>query len=115
MAYIFDAADAEALIRPGAISNTETAPCDVTLQPLASAGKHIRAIPKEWTTSFGKQFYLYEQDAAALERQSEEDWKLRLEGRLFEAGKKLNVTGFEKLKTFIQQELGTIELQEGQP
>ena len=50
-----------------------------------------------------------------MERQSEEDWKLRLEGRLFEAGKKLNVTGFEKLKTFIQQELGTIELQEGQP
>lgn len=115
LAYIFDAADAEALIRPGAISNTETAPRDVTLQPLASTGKHIRAIPKEWTTSFGKQFYLYEQDAAALERQSEEDWKLRLEGRLFEAGKKLNVTGFEKLKTFIQQELGTIELQEGQP
>lgn len=115
LAYIFDTADAEALIHPGTISNAETAPCDVTLQPLASAGKHIRAIPKEWTTSFGKQFYLYEQDAAALERQSEEDWELRLEGRLFEAGKNLNVTEFEVLRAFIKQELGVIALQEGQP
>lgn len=115
LAYIFDTTDAEALIRPGAISNAETPPCDAALQPLASEGKHIRAIPKEWTTSFGKQFYLYEQDAAALGCQSEEDWKLRLDGRLFEAGKKLSITGFEKLQRFIKRELGTIELQEGQP
>lgn len=115
LAYIFDTTDAEALIRPGAISNAETPPCDAALQPLASAGKHIRAIPKEWTTSFGKQFYLYEQDTAALGRQSEKDWKLRLEGRLFEAGKKLSITGFEELQRFIKRELGTIELQEGQP
>lgn len=115
LAYIFDTTDAEALIRQGAISNAETPPCDAALQPLASAGKHIRAIPKEWTTSFGKQFYLYEQDAATLGRQSEEDWKLRLEGRLFEAGKKLSITGFEELQRFIKRELGTIELQEGQP
>lgn len=115
LAYIFDTTDAEALIRPGAISNAETPPCDAALQPLASAGKHIRAIPKEWTTSFGKQFYLYEQDTAALGRQSEKDWKLRLEGRLFEAGKKLSITGFEELQRFIKRELGTIELQEGRP
>ena len=114
LAYIFDTANAEALIRPGTISNEETALCDAALHPLASVGKHIRAIPKEWTTSFGRQFYLYEQDAAALEHQSEESWKLRLEGRLFEAGKRLNVTGFEELRRFIKQELGTIELWEGQ-
>lgn len=114
LAYIFDTANAEALIRPGTISNEETALCDAALHPLASVGKHIRAIPKEWTTSFGRQFYLYEQDAAALEHQNEESWKLRLEGRLFEAGKRLNVTGFEELRRFIKQELGTIELWEGQ-
>lgn len=113
LAYIFDTADAEVLIRSGAISNEETAPYDIALQPLVSTGKHIRAIPKEWTTSFGKQFYLYEQDAAALERQSEEDWKLRLEGRLFDAGKKMSITGFEELQRFIKRELGPIELQEG--
>lgn len=115
LAYVFDTTDAEVLIRQGAISNAETPPCDAALQPLASAGKHIRAIPKEWTTSFGKQFYLYEQDAAALGCQSEEDWKLRLDGRLFEAGKKLSITGFEKLQRFIKRELGTIEFQEGRP
>ena len=115
LAYVFDTTDAEVLIRQGAISNAETPPCDAALQPLASEGKHIRAIPKEWTTSFGKQFYLYEQDAAALGCQSEEDWKLRLDGRLFEAGKKLSITGFEKLQRFIKRELGTIEFQEGRP
>lgn len=110
LAYIFDTSDAEALIRPGTIAGAEAAPCEPAPRPLAPVGKRIRAIPKEWTTSFGKQFYLYEQDAAALERQSEEDWKLRLEGRLFEAGKKLNVTGFEELRAFIKQELGTVKL-----
>jgi len=108
LAYIFDSANAEALIRPSAIPGTGANPCEAALQPLVSVGKRIRAVPKEWTTSFGKQFYLYEQDAAALERQSEEDWNLRLEGRLFEAGKKLNVTGFEELRAFIKQELGNI-------
>lgn len=115
LACVFDTADAEALIRSGTIAGTEAAPCEATPRPLAPMGKRIRAIPKEWTTSFGKQFYLYEQDATVLERQSEEDWKLRLEGRLFEAGKKLNVTGFEELRAFIKQELGTVELQEEQP
>lgn len=115
LAYIFDSADAEALIRPSAIPGTGGAPCEAAILPLASVGKRIRAIPKEWTTSFGKQFYLYEQDAAALERQSEEDWKLRLEGRLFEAGKELNVTGFEELRAFIKRELGTIGSREEQP
>jgi len=105
LAYIFDSANAEALVRPGAVP---VVPCEAALLPLAPVGKRIRAIPKEWTTSFGKQFYIHEQDAAALERQSEGDWKLRLEGRLFEAGKKLNVTGFEELRAFIKQELGNI-------
>lgn len=114
LAYIFEAADAEALIRPNTLPDTEAISHDAALQPLVSVGKRIRAIPEKWTTSFGKQFYLYEQDLATLERQSEENWKLRLEGRLFEAGKRLNVTGFEELKAFIKRELGTIELQEGQ-
>ena len=43
LAYIFDTADAEVLIRSGAISNEETAPYDIALQPLVSTGKHIRA------------------------------------------------------------------------
>jgi len=113
LAYIFDTADAEALIRPGTLPGTRSVSYDSTLQLFAPVGNRVRAVPKEWTASFGKQFCLYEQDLAALERQSEEDWKLRLEGRLFESGKKRNVTGFEELKAFIQRELGAIGAQEG--
>lgn len=111
-AYIFDTVDAEALIQPCTLPNTETAAQNTVLQPFVSVGKRIRAIPEEWTTSFGRQFYFCEQDLATLERQNEEDWKLRLEGRLFEAGKRPNVTGFEELRTFIKRELGVIESQE---
>ena len=41
-----------------------------------------------------------------LESQSERDWKLRMEGTTFSAGKKLNVTGFDELKAYIWKELG---------
>lgn len=112
VAFVFDTADAEALIQPCALQNA-TYPCTAALQPLTPVGKRIRAIPEEWTASFGKQFYLYEQDLAALEHQSKEAWELRLEGRLFRVGKKLNVTEFEELKTFIHGELGITESQEG--
>ena len=82
------------------------------MQPLTPSGKHIRAIPEEWTTTFGKQFYLHEQSLSALENQSEADWMLRLEGQLFETGKKPNVTGFDELRKYIRQELSGVTLQE---
>ena len=78
------------------------------MQPLTPSGKHIRAIPQEWTTSFGKQFYLHEQSLAALESQSEADWMLRLEGQLFETGRRPNVTGFDELKRYIRTELQSV-------
>lgn len=82
------------------------------LLPVTSSGKRIRAIPEAWTNTFGKDFYEYELSLAALEAQSEQDWKLRLEGRLFETGRKINVTGFDELKAYIKTELSGISLQE---
>ena len=90
-------------------------PCDESgslLKPIMSSGKRIRAIPQEWVNSFGKDYYLHELSIAALEAQSEEDWKLRLEGRCFEIGKRLNVTPFADLRAFIKQELKDIDIQE---
>ena len=40
--------------------------------------------------------------------QNEKEWKLRLKGQLFETGKELNVTSFEELKEYINQELQII-------
>lgn len=75
-------------------------------------GKHIRGIPEEWTSTFGKQYYLHEQTLAELENQSEDEWKLRIEGQLYETGKKLNVTGYEDLRLYIKNELSGIPLRE---
>jgi len=76
------------------------------------SGKRIRAIPEEWTNSFGKQFYAQERSFQELERQSEQDWMLHLEGQLFDTGTKLNVTGFDELREYIQQELSGLTLLE---
>ena len=82
------------------------------LLPVTPSGKRIRAIPEEWTNTFGKDFYEHELSLAALESQSEQDWKLRLEGRLFETGRKINVTGFDALRSYIKAELSGLTLQE---
>ena len=84
----------------------------INVQPLMPSGKRIRAIPESWTSSFGKQFYAQEKSVTELQRQSEEDWMLRLEGQLFETGNKLRVTAFEELKSFITQELQGVDIQE---
>lgn len=104
LAYIFDVENTEVYLRSYVLP-TEESTEDGCVQPLLPSGKRIRAIPEEWTVSFGKEFYLHELSLAALETQSEQDWKLRLKGRLFESGTKLNVTGFDELRSYIQKEL----------
>jgi len=47
-----------------------------------------------------------------LERQSEQDWMLHLEGQLYETGTKLKVTSFDELRAYIQQELNGVSLLE---
>ena len=113
LAYIFDAADSEAFVQSFMLPVPEASGEDATdLLPVTPSGKRIRAIPEEWTNTFGKDFYEHELSLAALEAQSEQDWKLRLEGRLFETGRKINVTGFDELRSYIKAELSGLTLQE---
>ena len=81
-------------------------------KPLTTAGKRIRAIPQEWTSSFGKDYYLHELTLDTLDTQNEQDWNLRLQGQLYETGKRINVTGFDVLKKYIHAELSGVSLQE---
>lgn len=74
--------------------------------PFLSPGKRVRAVPEEWIGSFGKQYYLHQQSFPPVCDQSEEDWKIRMEGQLYETGQKLRVTGFDVLRDYICQELG---------
>jgi len=113
LAYVFDAEDSEAFVQSFVLPAQETTEeGTLDLLPVTPSGKRIRAIPEAWTNTFGKDFYEYELSLAALEAQSEQDWKIRLEGRLFETGRKINVTGFEELRAYIKAELSGISLQE---
>jgi len=113
VAYVFDAQEREAYLKSYVLPKKETTnEGQSSIQPLTPSGKHIRAIPQEWMHSFGKQFYVHEQTIDALDSQSEHDWKLRIEGQLFETGKRLNVTSFEELRRYIRQELAGVTLQE---
>ena len=114
MAYIFDTINSEAFFKPYVLpGHTEDEDGNApTVQPFMPSGKHIRGIPEAWTSTFGKQYYLHEQTLAELEAQSEDEWKLRIEGQLYETGKKLNVTGYEDLRIYIKNELSGAPLQE---
>lgn len=108
-AYIFDIKNAEACVRPFMIASGNPADeTGATLHPLTPVGKHIRAIPSAWTQTFGEGFYQHELSMAELASQSEKEWELRLKGRLYETGKKLNVTSYEELSRYIKQELGEL-------
>lgn len=111
LAYIFDAADSEVFFRSNSfpVSELEAGTgSNISIQPFLPSGKRIRAIPREWTDSFGKPFYIHELSLSALAEQNEQDWKLRMEGQLFETGKKISVTPFAELKNYIRRELSTI-------
>ena len=76
------------------------------MQPLSTSGKRVRAVPEEWIGSFGKQYYIHQHSFPPVCEQSEEDWKIRMEGQLYEIGQKLHVTGFDVLRDYIRQEFG---------
>lgn len=106
IAFIFDVENCETFVKPYLIPTdnvSENEPS--TFRPLTPVGKHIRAIPQDLAGTFGKQFYIHEQSLAVLAHQSESDWKLRMQGQLFDSGNRLNVTSFDELKEFISQEL----------
>ena len=106
-AYIFDVNDAEAFINSYLLSGSKsTEQAKEPVQPLSVSGKRVRAVPEEWIGSFGKQYYLHQQSFPPVCDQSEEDWKIRMEGQLYETGQKLRVTGFDVLRDYICQELG---------
>ena len=117
IAYIFDTDNSEIFFKSYVLTSQEATEAGgkTGIQPYTPSGKRIRAIPQEWTNSFGKPYYQHEQTLAALAAQSEADWQIRMEGQLVETGRKINVTGFEDLKQYINQELNGTLPQEVNP
>lgn len=100
---LFHLADAEAYIKQSMIGGTEESAANV--EPLATSGKRVRAIPEAWADEFGSQYYLHRLESSTAVPQDEESWNLRMESQLYETGHKLNVTSFAELKRYIRQEL----------
>ena len=76
--------------------------------PLEARGKRVAAIPENMAHAFGKNFY-EEKSMTDLIRQTAEEWKISIEGRLCSTtGIRLNITPYEELKAFIQEELGDL-------
>ncbi len=104
--YIFNTDNAEAFIKPHMLlgeGNIGIGAGDA--KPLSVSGHRLRAVPQTWTTSFGTEYYMHQYLHPPTEAQGTDDWRIRTEGRLFETGKRLRITGYDELKRFISQEL----------
>lgn len=113
-AYIFDVHDAEVFIKSYVLSGKQGVEREwESVRPLSISGKRVRAVPEEWVDSFGKNYYIHQQLSTPVCDQSEEDWKLRIEGQLYETGQKLHVTRFDELKEYIRQEFSRRGREEG--
>jgi len=107
--YIFNTNEAEAFIKPNMLIGESTPESgNDAVKPLSVSGTRVRAIPEKWTNSFGNQYYLHQHIFPTIESQGKSDWKIRMEGQLFETGEKIRITGFDELKRFISQELSSI-------
>ena len=104
-AYIFDIKDSEAYLKPYMVGGMSAVDTEDGVKPMFTSGKRIRAVPEKWAVSFGNDYYVHQKSLSPVNCQSEEDWKLRIEGRLVDSGMKINVTGFDELKQYIEQEL----------
>lgn len=112
--YIFNVNDCEVLLKPSIMSLSEeyAAMGAAQIQPITSPGKYVRAIPKEWTSSFGQPFYQHEQPLTILKNKSQSDWELWLQGQVYNTGNSINVTAYDELRTYIQEELSGLSPQE---
>ena len=102
---VFSVSGAVAMIRKERLG--ESLSESGSFQPLAASGQRVGAVPGRRAASFGLDFY-EEQTPAELIRQTPENWKIRLEGRMCSTGRSLRVTPYEELEAFIREELGDL-------
>ena len=109
-ACIFTTTDAGVYIKKDQIL---AAGIDVNGKFLSQSGKRIRAVTRSSDSQFGPDYY-EAKSMRDMVQQTREEWQTRIDGQLCSTGEKLNVTPYEELRAFIQQELGEL-FEEVQP
>lgn len=107
-ACVFDISDTEALIKPYMYQTDDQ---NDEMAPFKAPGNYIRCINEKKSGEFGKQYYYAERSYSALQNQSEEEWKLYIDGRIVDGSLKLKVTDFSILRAFIDSELQGLEME----
>jgi len=80
---------------------------DATGQLVNSTGNRVRAVSGDLGHIFGNEYYV-ERSMNELGNMSSQEWKTRIEGQICSTGPQLNITSYEELREFIQEELGDL-------
>lgn len=109
-ACVFTGTDSSVYIRKEELISSGI---DASGRLLNQSGEMVRVLSGNLGERFGQDYYV-EKTMNEMMLQTKEQWQTRLEGQLCPAKNKLNVTPYDKLRTFIREEMGDL-FEEVQP
>ena len=89
------------------IKNNEVTVEDATGQYISRQGRRIRGVVGDFGHGVGNEYYV-EKSMTELRNLTRQEWQTRLAGQMVSTGKELQVTPYEELRSFIQEELGEL-------
>ena len=89
------------------IKNNEVTVEDATGQNISRQGRRIRGVVGDFGHGVGNEYYV-EKSMTELRNLTRQEWQTRLAGQIVSIGKELQVTPYEELRSFIQEELGEL-------
>ena len=95
------------------IKNDEVTVEDATGQQINRQGRRIRGVVGDFRHGVGNGYYV-EKSMTELRNLTRQEWQTQLAGRMFSTDSALRVTPYEELRSFIQEELGELFVEEAQ-
>ena len=86
---------------------------DATGQQINRQGRRIRGVVGDFGHGVGNGYYV-EKSMTELRNLTRQEWQTQLAGRMFSTDSALRVTPYEELRSFIQEELGELFVEEAQ-
>ena len=80
---------------------------DATGQSISRQGRRIHGVVGDFGRSIGNEYYV-EKSMTELRNLTRQEWQTRLAGQMVSTGSELQVTPYEELRSFIQEELGEL-------